>query len=140
MINKTFIFILLLSLWSCNEPKTVTKVTQAFINGATKTETVFAIDEITKLKQTTYYEDGKVNYTGEFKNNERHGKWEAYYDDGSLWTINNYTEGEHAGNYILYHRNGEIRLKGQYKNGEESGIWLVYNEEGKQVDKKTYDN
>lgn len=83
-----------------------------------------------KLKETEYYQDGKVKMKGSLKNNKRHGKWEYYYPSGNMWSICHYNEGAKHGETIVYYENGIKRYEGEYLNDAKAGIWRFYSERG----------
>ena len=137
---STYIFILLglISFSSC-EPYTIDKVVEAYPDGSTKTEYIMSVDEKITYKQISYFDDGKISFQGEFKDNERDGRWESFFMSGSLKTVNNYDKGEFYGEYLQYHENGQVSLEGEYKNGKPFGEWTFYNDKGEKVDFKEYD-
>lgn len=118
----------MLLIASCNNGNyTVTEE----LAGGGKLQTTMAPDSVTKLDQTLFFADGKVNFTGKFKNNQRHGKWESFYQNGARWSENNYEEGVYHGPYMVWFENGQLRIKGHYDHGKKVGIWELYDETGK---------
>lgn len=61
-----------------------------------------------------FYESGKLNYTGTYKNDVEHGAWTYYWP------------------------NGHLKLTETYSNGLEEGISKHYNEQGKVIKEVTY--
>lgn len=60
-----------------------------------------------KVKEEVFYENGKLEYTGEFKNGVENGEW------------------------VYYYQNGNIKAREYWKNGVESGTWKEYHPDGK---------
>lgn len=136
--KNLFILLALITIVSC-EPHTIEVVKAAYPDGSTKMEYIMSVDEKIKYEQISYYDDGKINFRGKFKDDLKDGRWESFFMSGALKTVNNYEKNTYVGEYLQYHENGQISLKGQYKNGKPSGEWNYYNAEGEIVDTKNYD-
>ena len=65
-----------------------------------------------------YYENGKICYQEQYKNNKHHGDYAGYYEDGKIWYQQQYKNDKLHGNYVDYYDNGQISYQQQYKNGE----------------------
>jgi antitoxin component YwqK of YwqJK toxin-antitoxin module len=84
-----------------------------------------------QLKQhKTYYDNGKVEEEGQYKNDKTHGTWKYYYNDGQLYAIENYDEGVKVGEWVSYYENGQLETKANYVNGVPNGLALAYFEDG----------
>lgn len=59
-----------------------------------------------KIKEEVYFENGKLEYSGEFKNGKENGEW------------------------IYYYQNGNIKAKEYWKNGVENGTWKEFHPDG----------
>jgi antitoxin component YwqK of YwqJK toxin-antitoxin module len=68
------------------------------------------------VKQEVYYENGNLEYSGEWKFGKEHGEW------------------------IYYHENGKEKAHEYWSNGKEDGVWKEYDEKGKLLKEITYKN
>ncbi len=109
-------------------------------------------------KGKEYYNDGNLEYEGEFLNGfriegkgynrdgklifelERNGKGKEYYIDGNLKFEGDFLNGEKNGKGKYYHRNGKIKLEGEFEDGEINGNVKEYDEDGKLVFEGEYNN
>ena len=67
----------------------------------------------------TYYEDGKLEYEGEFKDGKFHGKGRLYHIlRGGLLYDGNFKEGEFHGKGRLYDSKGRLIFEGEFKDGK----------------------
>jgi len=60
----------------------------------------------------------------------KEGKWFSYYDNGKLEGKGSYKNGKREGEWVWYHDNGKLYSKGSYKNGEREGKWVHYDYNG----------
>jgi antitoxin component YwqK of YwqJK toxin-antitoxin module len=69
-----------------------------------------------------WFENGKVEYTGSFyqdKNDEEliyHGKQTSYFENGQLESTEEYRDGKEIGNHKYYHENGQLKRSLSYDN------------------------
>ncbi|MBL7811203.1 MAG: DUF3352 domain-containing protein [Bacteroidetes bacterium] len=66
----------------------------------------FILEYVNGNARREMYDNGKVKFIAETKNDELHGR------------------------YIEYWENGAVKVKGRYKNGEKSGKWKYYKQDG----------
>lgn len=71
----------------------------------------FILEHITGSVKKELYDDGKVKFMAEMKDDVLHGR------------------------YIEYWENGNIKVKGKYRDGEKTGKWRYFNEDG-ELEKK----
>ena len=67
----------------------------------------------------SYYDNGQLDYKGNYVNGNRHGYWEDYYDNGQLSSKGNYLNGEQHGYWEDYYPNGQLWFKGYYDMGKQ---------------------
>lgn len=89
-----------------------------------------SIQEITNGPYETYYNNGQLKTTGNYKNGERDGLWQNYYENGVLESQVTFTEGKMVGVLETYHLNGQLRGQVDYIDGKENGIMEIYYENG----------
>ena len=63
-----------------------------------------------------YYDNGQLDYRGEFINDLKHGLHESYLRDGRLFSIGTYNMGKKVGIWFEYRHNGRLRKKLFYAN------------------------
>ena len=73
------------------------------------------------LREIQYYEDGKVYIEGQYKDNEREGKWTAWYRNGNIWSTGEYQKGMENGLKTVYHENGNKYYEGHVVDDERVG-------------------
>ena len=77
-----------------------------------------------------YYENGQLEYEGNFVDGKQDGIWKHYYESGQLKKIVNWRDGKPNGLKESYYENGQLEKEGKYKDGEQDGIWKYYYESG----------
>ena len=87
-----------------------------------------------------YYENGRLETKGTYRNGEEDGLWEYFYENGRLWKKCAYKNGEKDGLYATYYENGQLGEKCFYKNGKKDGPYISYREDGRLDTKYIYKN
>lgn len=59
-----------------------------------------------KVKATYYYENGKVQQEGFFKDGKLDGVWVSYDEKGNKKTVGEYTDGVKTGKWIFFNEDG----------------------------------
>jgi len=76
-----------------------------------------------------YYDDGAIQYKGEFDNNQYHGKGTYFYKDG--WRYEgSFVEGSYNGIGIKYRADGTILYKGEFDNNQYHGKGTYFYKDG----------
>jgi len=71
-------------------------------------------------------------------NKERHGMWETYFDNGKIDFRGQYMNGFRYGFWESFDRNGELIWSGSYVNSTRVGIWNICLMGGKLKRKEFY--
>lgn len=90
------------------------------------------------VREEGFYQNKQKRLEGEYKNNERDGKWIYYYESGKLWSEGFFRQGKSEGLRVTYFENGSKRYEGHYKNDLRIGLWKFYDESGKLVQEIDY--
>ncbi len=90
------------------------------------------------VKEESYYPNKQKRMEGEYKDNERDGKWIYYYESGKIWSEGFFKKGKSEGLRITYFENGKKRYEGHYKQDLRAGIWKFYTEDGKLAEEIDY--
>jgi antitoxin component YwqK of YwqJK toxin-antitoxin module len=83
------------------------------------------------VKEEVFYENKKLQYSGEFKDSLRHGHWIYYYQNGNVWSEGDFKDGLSEGLRKTYFENGQLRYEGRYEKGIMKGLWKFYSQDGK---------
>lgn len=70
-----------------------------------------------KVKEEGYYENGTLEYVGEFKNGLEHGTFLYYYEDGTLHIEEEWKNGKENGKVFEYSPDGQLALEQTWKDG-----------------------
>jgi len=92
------------------------------------------------IKETNYYPNKQMQMEGEYKNNERHGKWTYWHENGKIWSEGAFKNGKSDGKRTTYFDNGKIRYMGFYKEDIRVGKWSFYDENGRLLKEVDYSN
>jgi antitoxin component YwqK of YwqJK toxin-antitoxin module len=75
------------------------------------------------------FDNGKIRYSGTFKDDKPIGTFNYYYESGVKKSVLEYITGTSSANAVLYHENGKKASEGKYLEQQKDGEWLYYNEE-----------
>jgi len=70
------------------------------------------------LKEDVYYPSGKLQWSGNYKNNIEHGTWHFYYPNGGLKTSETYANGKENGITTQYSESGKKVKEEHWKHGK----------------------
>jgi antitoxin component YwqK of YwqJK toxin-antitoxin module len=90
------------------------------------------------VKEESFYPNKQKRMEGEYKKNERDGRWIYYYESGKIWSEGFFKNGKSEGSRITYFENGNKRYEGTYKNDLRTGVWKFYTEDGKPAEEIDY--
>lgn len=76
------------------------------------------------------YQNGKVNFSGEYLKGSKVGVWTRYYPEGIAMESETYSENLLNGPFSSFYTNGKKMEEGGYVNGKMEGDWKLYGEEG----------
>lgn len=78
----------------------------------------------------SYNRNGIVSEQSTYHDNLLNGPYTSYFEDGSIEATVNFKNGEKDGKYTRYHKNGAVRQTGTYTNGKENGEVKIMDESG----------
>lgn len=133
--STTFFLFLLSVLISCSSGPEIRVVEQSWPSGREKIVKFYVEKGNQKelVKEIRYYQNGRKEIEGRYKNGKRHGKWTYWYDNGNVWSEGEYKNGKSHGYRKVYHPNGKLFYEGNYKNDKPVGAWKFYDEKGRFV-------
>ena len=84
------------------------------------------------LKEGTWmYVYGNIKIEGKYFEGEKTGRWTSTYtDNGKTAFGGDYEVGVEEGKHTYYHPNGLVKRRGFYKTGKKEGIWEFFTEKG----------
>lgn len=137
---KNFLVVLLfLSTMTACEPGSIRVVEETYPNGKEKVVAYYTDNDAhEKIREETYYPDGKIQTYGEFKNGQRHGIWRVWYQNGNLWSEGEFKNGQANGFRKVYYENGQLRYRGFFTNNKKSGTWEFYDENGNKLKEEEF--
>jgi len=86
-----------------------------------------------------YHKNGKLRYTGQFKEDKPCEVFKYYFDTGDLQSILTFKEPTVA-QAKLFYQNGDIMAEGVYINQKREGRWISYGAENIKVEEGEYKN
>jgi len=104
-------------------------------------DTIFNQTDKQGLKQEFwkgYYENGKLKYTGYFKDNKPVGILKRYFDDGSLKAIMKYDKNSAKAFTTLYYQDGDKAAEGNYLGTTKDSTWNYYSYYDKTISNREY--
>lgn len=89
-----------------------------------------------------YFDNGKIKYEGQFRNDKPYGKFKYYFKEGSIKAISVFSDDGIIAINTTYYKNGKLMAEGKYVNQQKDSIWKYYlNEESNPlVSTETYIN
>lgn len=106
-------------------------------NGKVETKGAYRNGKLEGVYET-YYENGKILCKGAYNNGKKQGLFEFYYDNEKVWAKVTYGNDAEEGLYEEYYKNGKPKMKGSFKNGYKEGGWESFFENGKTESKGTF--
>ena len=69
-----------------------------------------------------WHKNGKLDYVGNKKNNQRDGEWSFFHPNGQKESEGEYVMGEKQGCWIEWYENGQIYSQREFENGQKNGL------------------
>lgn len=74
------------------------------------------------------YNNGKVRYIGQFRDDRPYGEFNYYYESGALQTITNFSDDGIIAQTKTFHENGTPMATGNYIRQKKEGLWRYYSD------------
>jgi len=87
-----------------------------------------------------YLRNGGIDWTAEYQNGQKHGKYIVWYSTGGKWYEQDYKNGQRHGKYMEWDKNGKKDIRTDYKNGQVHGKRIRWFESGKKWYEEEYQN
>ena len=128
-MKKLFLLLVTTLVFASCSGQLTEKVEMTFPDG--KPQIVRYYDKSNQcVKESEYYESGKVRMEGAMKDGKRNGEWTAYFPDGRVQSQGYFKDGKRTGEATVFWSNGNLREEGFYKEGVHCGHWKWYDEQG----------
>lgn len=75
-------------------------------------------EDVEKVMEKVYYENGKLEYIGTFKDGVEDGEWIYYYENGTKKFVEHWEEGREHGIHYDYSPDGQVRRELHYDKGQ----------------------
>ena len=72
------------------------------------------------------YEQGKLQYEGQFKDDVPYGTFKYYHANGKLKSVTEFVQGVHKVNTVIYDEKGKKASEGGYIDQQKDGLWRYY--------------
>jgi antitoxin component YwqK of YwqJK toxin-antitoxin module len=73
---------------------------------------------------------GVFTVSGLVKNNKNVGIWSYFYENGKMESKGNFRNDLPHGKWQWFYKNGTLKSEGYYINGMKEGAWKSFNEQG----------
>jgi antitoxin component YwqK of YwqJK toxin-antitoxin module len=87
---------------------------------------------------TWYFENGNKSVEYNYRNGKLDGNASTFFENGKVSAYGNYTNDKQTGEWKEYYESGNMQAEGMYKDGEKEGPWKQYDTDGKLVKTVTY--
>ena len=84
------------------------------------------------------YEQGKLQYEGQFKDDVPYGTFKYYYDNGKLKSVTEFVQGVHKVKTVIYYENGKKASEGAYIDQQKDGLWRYFSNKDTLVKEENY--
>lgn len=98
-----------------------------------------------RVKEELFYDNGQLQYEGEFKKDKPFGKWKYYFEDGTLFAEGTFNDSQSYKNWKFYkknkerlHPNGVLEIHKFSENNEP--VSILFKEGEKQYEYQFYPN
>jgi len=88
----------------------------------------------------TYYENGQLQFEGDFLKGRGAGPHRRWYENGTLLSDMTLANGRSEGTSSSYHPNGQLKMQVSYRNGLPHGDLTEYDERGKKKSRVRMEN
>ena len=138
-MKKIFFLFIILSLFSCKH--IIKEVVLKYNDNSPKLIHYYKIVDDKKIlvSETAFYPNKNKLMEGEYKNNQRNGKWTSWYENGNKWSEAIYDSDIRNGINTTWYENSKKRYEGNYSKGIKTGVWKFWNENGQLINQMDFD-
>lgn len=74
--------------------------------------------------------EGNSSVSGFVEKNKNVGTWKYFYDDGRLESTGDFIDDKPQGKWTWFYKSGKVKSEGNYLSGKAEGRWIKYDEQG----------
>jgi antitoxin component YwqK of YwqJK toxin-antitoxin module len=141
IVVKILCILFLSNFFACNQKEEAKNISEE-----NDTDTTVVSKSLKKLipqgeytYEADFYESGQMKYEGNWKEENKSGKWSSFYENGNPWSETHYNNGVKDGKTTSWYSNGVKRFEGFYKNDKRFGKWTFWDEEGNLVQEENFE-
>ena len=113
------LFLLFLPFFIAVQGKpTERKVMRKHDNGREHVVLFFEKETGDLVKEEVFFPNGKMQWSGNYKNNVENGSWQFFYENGNLKTMENYLNGKEHGVTTMFNESGKKVKEEFWKHGK----------------------
>jgi antitoxin component YwqK of YwqJK toxin-antitoxin module len=137
----TVILASILIMSGCKE-KLLKETTTTWPGGSPKKVSLFRVtgDKKDKVKEINYYESGKLEMEGEYAAGKKDGAWTSWFENGRKQSEGFFKNDMRNGKAVVYRENGFKYYEGTYSLGRLHGTWITYDTDGSRLKETLYEN
>ncbi len=131
-------FVLILS--GCKE-KLVEEVVTKWPDDSKHKVAFFRIsgDKKDKVKEISYYQNGKKEMEGGFADGKKDGAWTSWFENGKMQSQGFFKNDMRNGKAVVWRENGFKYYEGTYSLGKLHGTWISYDTDGSRLKETLYE-
>lgn len=128
-MSRFFVLVLIVFV-ACNQSASDRKEVIDYHSNGNKFYQGYQVGKLEDGEWTFWYENGKMEEKGSFKEGKKVGEWQSWYEDGTIKKIATYDNDILDGLYEEYNSNGIKILEGIYVNGLRDKEWSQWSDSG----------
>jgi len=74
--------------------------------------------------------EGNSSVSGFVEKNKNVGTWKYFYEDGRLESTGDFSDDKPQGKWTWFYKSGKVKSEGTYLSGKAEGRWIKYDEQG----------
>ena len=82
------------------------------------------------VKEIRYYQNGEMQFEGEYKDGQKDGLWVSWFENGEKWSEANFLGGISEGRETVWYKSGVKNYEGYYLDGKLDGKWTFWDADG----------
>lgn len=96
-------------------------------------------DKKDKVKEISYYQNGKKELEGLFAGGKKDGAWTSWFENGKKQSEGFFKNDMRNGKAVVWRENGYKYYEGTYSLGKLHGTWITYDTDGSRLKETLYE-
>jgi antitoxin component YwqK of YwqJK toxin-antitoxin module len=118
MISHFIIGLNLCASLFTQDPDLIRQVMRKHADGSPYVVLYFKTTTQELVKEEVFFPNGKIQWTGTYKDEVEDGIWKYYYENGRLKSEQHYTRGKEEGTFTDFDLSGKMVKQSVYKGGK----------------------